>query len=113
MFRRIFMNKAMLIEAMANITGFSKTECKEALEAAIATIETQLKKGEEVSIAGFGSFVTVDRKPRRGVNPATGKPMSIPAKRVPKFKFGKPFKELVKNSSAAKSAAKPAAKPAR
>src|ERR1700731_3821401 len=84
MFQRIFMNKAMLIDAIADITGFSKTECREVFEAAVATIENTLKKGGEVAIAGFGTFVTVDRKPRKGVNPATGKPMSIPAKRVPK-----------------------------
>jgi DNA-binding protein HU-beta len=54
-----------------------------------------LKKGHSVVLTGFGSFVVVQRKARVGINPATGKKMNIPAKKVPRFKPGKDLKEAV------------------
>lgn len=90
------MNKAMLIEALSNATGSSKAESKAFLEAFISTIGSTLKKGDKIAIAGFGTFEKVIRKARKGINPLTGKPMSIPTKGHPKFKPGKPLKDLVK-----------------
>lgn len=89
------MNKADLIEFMANDTKNSKAACKESLESAIKGIESALKKGKSVVITGFGTFDVLKRKQRKGINPATGKEMTIPAKKVPKFKPGKRLKDLV------------------
>jgi len=90
------MNKAMLIEALANAADLSKSDSKNVLEALINIITTTLKKGDEVAITGFGTFEVVKRKARKGVNPATRKPMSIPASNHPKFKAGKALKDAVK-----------------
>lgn len=90
------MNKAELIEFIAKETKLAKMNCKNALEAAIKGIESALKKGKSVVITGFGTFSVMQRKARTGVNPATGQKMKIAAKRVPKFKAGKQFKDLVK-----------------
>lgn len=86
----------MLIEALSAATELSKTDAKDFLESLITIITNTLKKGDEVAITGFGTFETVNRKARKGVNPATGKQMSIPAKRLPKFRSGKALKDAVK-----------------
>ncbi len=90
------MNKAALIEYMAKDTKLPKTACKAALESVIKGVETALKKNKTVVLTGFGTFSTMKRKARVGINPATGKKMTIPAKKVPKFKAGKRLKDLVK-----------------
>ncbi len=86
----------MLVEKMSKSTKTSKAACKEALEAFITTVGQSLKTGKPVVLTGFGTFSVMKRKARTGVNPATGKKMQIPAKRVPKFKPGKALKELVR-----------------
>jgi DNA-binding protein HU-beta len=90
------MNKAKLVESMAKITKLPKSTCKECLEAFIATIGSALKAGKAVVLTGFGTYSVMKRKSRVGINPATGKKMQIPAKRVPKFKPGKALKAIVK-----------------
>ncbi|MFH1461577.1 MAG: HU family DNA-binding protein [bacterium] len=90
------MNKAALIDQMAKDTKLPKTACKEALESFIGAVEKTLKKNLTVVLTGFGTFTTIKRKARTGVNPSTGKKMNIPAKRVPKFKPGKNLKSMVK-----------------
>ncbi len=90
------MNKATLVESMAKLTKLPKTTCKECLEAIIQTVGTALKQGKQVVLTGFGTFKVMKRKSRTGVNPATGKKMTIPAKKVPKFSAGKALKGLVK-----------------
>ena len=90
------MNKAELIEAMAKDTKLPKTTCKDALESFIKAVEGTLKKGKSVVLTGFGTFTSIKRQERMGINPATQKKMKIPAKRVPKFKAGKKLKDLVK-----------------
>jgi DNA-binding protein HU-beta len=89
------MNKAMLVERMAKATKSSKATCKYALEAFIGAVGTALKTGKPVVLTGFGTFTVIKRKARTGVNPATGKKMQIPAKKVPKFKPGKALKSMV------------------
>jgi DNA-binding protein HU-beta len=89
------MNKAELIESMAKQTKMSKTASKAALEAFIAIVSGALKQNKSVVLTGFGTFVVMKRKSRLGVNPATGKSMQIPAKKVPKFKPGKALKSVV------------------
>ena len=89
------MNKATLIELMAKDTKLPKTSCKNALESFIKAVETSLKKNKTVVLTGFGTFSVMKRKERIGVNPATGKKMKIPARKVPKFKPGKRLRDLV------------------
>lgn len=89
------MNKAKLVEQMAKIAKMPKSTCKDALEAFISAVSTALKQNKNVVLTGFGTFKILQRKSRVGVNPATGKKMTIPAKKVPKFSAGKALKELV------------------
>lgn len=90
------MNKAELIEKLAAKYGArSKAEAARALDAFIDIVTDALKSGEDVAIAGFGTFSVKSKAARMGVNPKTGEKISIPAKRVPKFKAGKGLKDAV------------------
>lgn len=89
------MNKAELVERMAKATKLPKSTCKDCLEAFIVTVGNSLKKDTPVVLTGFGTFKVMRRKSRIGVNPATGKKMTIPARKVPKFSPGKALKDLV------------------
>lgn len=90
------MNKAELVEAMAKLTKLSKTDCKDCIEAFVKTVGGALKQGKSVVLTGFGTFSVMKRKSRIGMNPVTKKKMTIPAKKVPKFKAGKALKAQVK-----------------
>jgi DNA-binding protein HU-beta len=89
------MNKAMLVESMAKLTKLPKATCKECLEAFVSSVSNALKQNKNVVLTGFGAFQVIRRKARVGINPATGKKMQIPSKKVPKFKAGKALKGLV------------------
>ena len=89
------MNKAKLIESMAKSTKQSKAACKDMLEAFLSSVSGALKQGKQVVLTGFGTFSVMKRKSRIGVNPASGKKMTIAAKKVPKFKAGKALKDMV------------------
>ena len=89
------MNKAALIEQMSNDTKLPKTACKECLESFVKSVEKALRRNQSVVITGFGTWGVMKRKARMGINPATGSKMTIPAKKVPKFKPGKRLKDLV------------------
>jgi len=89
------MNKAMVVELMAKVTKESKATCKRCLESFMDIVSESLKKNKPVVLTDFGTFSVLKRKERTGVNPATGKKMQIPAKKVPKFKPGKALKDLV------------------
>ena len=82
------MNKAQLIDAIADKAGLTKADSKKALEAFIATIGESLKNDEKVALVGFGSFSVSERSARAGRNPQTGKVIQIAAKKVVKFKAG-------------------------
>lgn len=82
------MNKAELISAIAEKSGFSKVQAKTALEAFMCATTDALKTGEKVSLVGFGTFAVNKRAARKGRNPQTKKEMEIPAKNVVKFKPG-------------------------
>lgn len=82
------MNKADLINAMAEKAGLSKADSKKALDGFISAVTTALSKGDKVSLVGFGSFSVAKRAARTGINPATKKAIKIPAKKVAKFKAG-------------------------
>jgi DNA-binding protein HU-beta len=89
------MNKTELIEALATETGLTKADSGRALEGLIATVQKQLKKGEDVSITGFGKFSVVKRAARTGVNPRTGEKVKIRASKAPKFTAGTGLKASV------------------
>ncbi|MGZ2368496.1 HU family DNA-binding protein [Ancylomarina sp. YFZ004] len=89
------MNKAQLIEAMANKAGLTKADAKKALDAFIETTSEALKGEDRVALIGFGSFSVSTREARTGRNPQTGKPIDIPAKKVIKFKAGSELVEVI------------------
>ena len=82
------MNKSELISAMAAEAGLSKAKTKRALDAFIASVTKALKAGDKVALVGFGTFSVTERAGRVGINPATKKPIQIPAKKVAKFRAG-------------------------
>ncbi len=88
------MNKSELISAMALKAGLTKVQAKNALDALMDTSKEALKKGEKIALIGFGTFSVLDRKARTGHNPATGKSIKIPAKKVVKFKPGAAFAKM-------------------
>ncbi|MEA1787131.1 HU family DNA-binding protein [Arenibacter sp. GZD96] len=82
------MNKTELIDAIAASAGITKAAAKKALESFLENVEASLKKGERVSLVGFGSWSVSKREAREGRNPSTGKTIKIEAKNVVKFKAG-------------------------
>lgn len=106
------MNKAELVEAIANAAGLSKSQADTALNAAIGAIKAELGKGGSVSLIGFGSFSVGKRGARTGRNPATGATIKIAARKVAKFSAGADLKATVngeKKAGAKKAAPKKAA----
>jgi DNA-binding protein HU-beta len=82
------MNKAELIDAMANESGLSKADSKKALDAFVSATSAAMKNSDRISLVGFGSFSVTERAARTGRNPQTGKEIQIAAKKVIKFKAG-------------------------
>ncbi len=89
------MNKAELVEEVADQTGLTKRLSREAIDAITSAIADSLAREERVTLVGFGTFKVMERKARRGRNPQTGKELQIPAKKVPKFKAGRGLREAV------------------
>ena len=90
------MTKDEMIALMATQSGINKRQAGEALQAFMTGVTTQLKKGQKVSFAGFGTFTISARKARTGRNPQTGAAINIPATKVPVFRAGKHLKLAVK-----------------
>jgi DNA-binding protein HU-beta len=90
------MNKTELIDAIADGAELTKADAQRALEATIAAITKSLKKGDTVSLVGFGTFSVKKRAARTGRNPATGETIKIKASKTPSFKAGKGFKDAIK-----------------
>ena len=82
------MNKTELVNAIAAEAKLTKVQAKEALEATLKAVGETLAKGDKVALIGFGTFAVNEKAARTGVNPATGKKIQIPAKKVVKFKAG-------------------------
>ncbi|MBQ6191525.1 MAG: HU family DNA-binding protein [Bacteroidaceae bacterium] len=82
------MNKTELVAKIAEGAGMSKVDAKKALDATLDAIKKAVKKSEKVALVGFGTFDVTERKARKGINPATKKPITIPKKKVVKFKAG-------------------------
>ncbi|MCG8424109.1 MAG: HU family DNA-binding protein [Proteobacteria bacterium] len=89
------MNKAQLIDLIAEKTDLSKAQAKAALEATLESITGSLKEGDSVQLVGFGTFKINHRAARVGRNPRTGEELQIPAANVPAFVAGKALKEAV------------------
>ncbi len=90
------MNKVALAEEINKILNTSKAEAERVIESLFETIANSLKKGEEVSIAGFGKFVVKHKKAREARNPKTGATVHVAASRAVKFSVAKALKESVK-----------------
>jgi len=88
-------NKAELIDAIADSADLSKASASRALDAVIDSVTNALKAGDQVSLVGFGTFAVKDRAARTGRNPKTGEPIEIAASKVPGFKAGKALKDAV------------------
>jgi len=89
------MTKEELVAKAAQDADITKTQAAAAMKSILASIEAALAKGDKVSLVGFGTFSVARRAAREGRNPATGKPIQIPAANVPKFKAGKKLKDAV------------------
>lgn len=90
------MNKAELVNAVANKTGFTKKDAEVAINAFLDTVESALVKGEKVQLIGFGTFETRKRKAREGRNPRKPEEtIKIAASKAPVFKAGKALKDAV------------------
>jgi len=89
------MNKSDLIDAMAEDAGITKAAAKKALESFLENVQGALKKGNRVSLVGFGSWSVSRRAAREGRNPQTGKTIKIAAKNVVKFKAGSDLQSAV------------------
>ncbi len=90
------MNKAQLVEAVSDKIGITKKEAGNVMHAVIKTITGALSQGEKITLVGFGTFQVRQRKARKGINPQTKEALTIPAKKVLKFKAGKDLRKAVK-----------------
>ncbi len=93
--KKTTMNKGDLIDQMASDSGVSKTQATEALNSFLTSIRKTLKKGDKVTLVGFGTFSITKRAARTGRNPQTGEAIKIKAKKIVKFKAGKELAEFV------------------
>ena len=89
------LNTGDLVEKLSLENGITRTEAKKIVNGFLGTIQSHVTKGHSVHLTGFGVFERVKRKGRTGRNPQTGEKVKIPAKRLPNFRPGKPFKALV------------------
>lgn len=106
------MNKTELIDAIAARAQTTKTQTATILNGFMETVQKTLAKGDTIQLVGFGTFLVAQRASREGRNPATGKTMTIPAKKVVKFRPGKALADAAAATKAprkAQSAAKPKA----
>lgn len=85
------MNKAELVDKIAKDAEITKAQANDALDSFTKTVVATLKKGDKVTLVGFGTFSVTKRSARVGRNPQTGKEIKIKAKKVAKFKAGKEF----------------------
>lgn len=90
------MTKAELIEKVAAGAGLSKADASRALDSTLDAIKASLKKGQKVTLVGFGTYSVTKRKARKGRNPRTGAVINIPAAKTPKFTAGKALKDALK-----------------
>lgn len=104
------MTKAEIVEKVAEEIKISKATAAKALAVITGSITQAMKKGDKVTLVGFGTFSVASRPARKGRNPRTGKEIKIAAKKVPKFSAGAALKAVVNGKAAAKPAKKAAPK---
>jgi len=90
------MNKADLVNWIANKTAVTKKDVNSVLDAFVEAVTTTVKSGDTVTLTNFGSFLASQRKESQKRNPKTGAKVMVPAKKVPKFRAGKQFKDMIK-----------------
>jgi len=90
------MNKTELVAAMAAKANVSKKDTEAVLNAFIETVQEAVKANDKVQLVGFGTFETRERAAREGINPLTKEKIQIAASKVPAFKVGKAFKDMLK-----------------
>ena len=90
------LTKTELVNQVAKGAGLTKAQAHRAVDSMLNSIRSTLAKGASVNLVGFGSFVVVQRKARKGRNPRTGKVMTIPARKVVRFRPGRQLRELFK-----------------
>jgi len=95
-------NKSDLVKAISKKAEITNAAAQAVLESFIDAVKAGLKKGDKIQLIGFGSFATVKREARKGVNPQTKKPIKIAAKKVAKFVPGKELKDMVNGTTAKK-----------
>lgn len=89
------MNKGELVASISEAGGMTQAAARRALDVVLANMTNAMKKGEKVTITGFGSFRVIDRAAQKGRNPQTGKTITIPARKVVKFRPAKKLTERV------------------
>ena len=89
------MNKTELVQAIAEKANLNKTQAKAALEAMLCSVGCALKDGKKVALIGFGTFQTIQKDPREGINPMTKEKIQIAAKMVVKFRAGAELIDMV------------------
>ncbi|HVF34365.1 MAG TPA: HU family DNA-binding protein [Candidatus Saccharimonadia bacterium] len=89
------MNKSDFVSAVSDASGLTKVDAAKAVEGIIRVVEKALKKGDNVSLVGFGTFAVRKRAARTGRNPRTGAQIKIKASKIPAFKAGKALKEAI------------------
>lgn len=89
------MNKATLVNSVATKTGMTKKSVADVLDAMLDAVMGSLKRGDNVTLTGFGTFRVVRQAAGTKRNPKTGAPVNVPAKNVPRFRAGKEFREMV------------------
>jgi DNA-binding protein HU-beta len=90
------MNKADLVNWVANKTGMTKKDVTTTLDALIEGVTKTVSSGDAITLTNFGTFLAVKRKASTKRNPKTGEPVKVPAKSVPRFRPGKQFRDMVK-----------------
>ena len=90
------MNKTELVQEIADKANASKSEAQRFFDAFTGVVESELKKGNQVQITGFGKFYVQRRDARQGINPQTKQRINIPASKVPKFTAGNALKDSIK-----------------
>lgn len=100
------MHKIDLVKAIAEQTGFLQKDANLLVDTLIENVKKALKKGDKVTLIGFGTFSVIDTKAKIGRNPQTGKEIKIPASKKVKFSVGKNLKEDIKGNASKKNGKK-------
>ncbi len=90
------MNKSGFIDEISTFADISKADASKALDGMINAVTEALRKGDQISLVGFGTFTVRERSARTGRNPQTGEVINIAASKIPAFKPGKALKDAVK-----------------